>query len=48
MLSEGVGYSEIQQKARYRTKSGELKHVSIGKISEINKHLSKKEGGISD
>lgn len=46
LLTEGYSYNEISKQAKYRTKSGKLKHVSVGKISEIKKMLSKKEGVI--
>ena len=47
LLKQGRSYIEINKQVKYRTKSGKLRHVSIGKISEIKKHLSKKEGAIS-
>lgn len=47
LLKQGMSYTEINKQVKYRTKSGKLRHVSIGKISEIKKHLSKKEGAIS-
>jgi len=47
LLKQGISYTEINKQVKYRTKSGKLRHVSIGKISEIKKHLSKKEGAIS-
>jgi len=43
-LKQGRSYAEINKEVKYRTKSGKLRHVSVGKISEIKKHLSKKEG----
>ncbi len=48
LLKKGRSYNDIQKQIRYRTKNGKLRHISIGKISEIKKHLSKKEGAISD
>jgi len=47
LLKQGTSYNEINKQVRYRTKNGKLRHISIGKISEIKKHLSKKEGAIS-
>lgn len=47
LLKQGRFYSEINKEVRYRTKNGKLKHISIGKISEIKKQLSKREGLIS-
>jgi DNA invertase Pin-like site-specific DNA recombinase len=47
LLKQGISYTEINKQVKYRTKSGKLRHVSIGKISEIKKHLSKKEGAFS-
>jgi len=47
LLEQGRSYTEINKQVKYRTKSGKLRHVSIGKISEIKKHLSKKEGAFS-
>jgi len=48
LLKQGISYIEINKQVKYRTKSGKLRHVSIGKISEIKKYLSKKEGAIPD
>ena len=47
LLRQGKSYNEINKQVRYRTKNGKLRHISIGKISEINKLLSKKEEAIS-
>ena len=47
LLKQGISYSEITKEVRYRTKNGKLRHISIGKISEIKKCLSEKEGAIS-
>ena len=47
-LKQGRSYVVINKEVKYRTKSGKLRHVSVGKISEIKKHLSKKEGAIPD
>lgn len=47
LLKQGISYTEINKQVKYRTKSGKLRHVSLGKISEIKKHLSKKEGAFS-
>ncbi|MCK5030134.1 MAG: recombinase family protein [Thermoplasmatales archaeon] len=47
MLKQGRSYNEINREVKYRTKSGKLRHVSIGKISEIKKCLSEKEGAFS-
>lgn len=47
LLKKGYSYSEIKKIVKYRTKKGKLQHISVGKISEIKKDLSKKEGGIS-
>jgi DNA invertase Pin-like site-specific DNA recombinase len=47
MLKQGRSYNEINRDVKYRTKSGKLRHISIGKISEIKKCLSEKEGAFS-
>lgn len=47
LLKQGISYNEINRDVKYRTKSGKLRHVSIGKISEIKKCLSEKEGAFS-
>lgn len=47
LLKKDKSYNEINKEVRYRTKKGSLRHISIGKISEIKKHLSLKEGAIS-
>jgi len=47
LLKMGSPYSEIQKAVKYRMKNGKLRHISLGKISEIKKSLSKKEGAIS-
>ena len=47
LLRNAYSYNAIQKTVKYRTKNGKLRHISIGKISEIKKHLSKKEGAIS-
>jgi len=47
MLKQGRSYNEINREVKYRTKSGKLRHISIGKISEIKKCLSEKEGAFS-
>jgi len=46
-LKQKKSYNEIHRTVKYRTKNGSLRHISIGKISEIKKQLSKKEGAIS-
>ena len=48
LLKQGLSINDIHKQVRYRIKSGELRHVSIGKISGIKKTLSKKEGAFSD
>ena len=47
LLKQGKSYNEISREVKYRTKSGKLRHISIGKISEIKKCLSEKEGAFS-
>lgn len=47
LLKQGISYNEISKKVTYRTKKRELRHVSIGKISEIKNYLSEKEGAFS-
>jgi len=47
LLKQGSSYSEINKLVTYRTKKWKLRHVSIGKISEIKKCLSEKEGAFS-
>ena len=47
LLRQGFRYSEIRRQAKYRTKDGKLRHVSLGKICEIKKGLSEKEGVFS-
>src|SRR4030042_2947879 len=44
LLKRGLSTNEIHKQVRYRIKSGELRHVSIGKIRGIKKSLSEKEG----
>ncbi len=46
-LKQGRFYAEINKEVRYKTKSGKLRHVSVGKISEIKKSSFKKGGGNS-
>ena len=48
LLKQGTSYNEINKLVRYRTKSGKLRHISLGKISEIKNGISKKEGLIPD
>lgn len=45
-LKEGYSYGEIQKRVKYRLGDGKLRHISLGKISQIKKSLSKKEGEI--
>lgn len=47
LLKQGRSYSKINKEVRYCTKKGKFRHISFGKISEIKKHLSLKEGAIS-
>jgi len=47
LLKQGRSYNEINREVKYRTKNGKLRHISIGKISEIKKCLSEKEGAFS-
>jgi DNA invertase Pin-like site-specific DNA recombinase len=47
LLKQNISYAEINNLVKYRTRNGKLRHISIGKISEINKYLSKKEGAFS-
>ena len=47
LLRQGKSYNEINKHVRYHTKNGKLRHISLGKISEIKNCLSKKEGAVS-
>ena len=47
LLKQDISYNDINKQVKYRTKNGKLRHISLGKISEIKKHLSKKEGAVS-
>jgi DNA invertase Pin-like site-specific DNA recombinase len=41
-LKEGKSYRQIHNEVTYKIKHGKVKHVSIGKVSEIAKMCSKK------
>ncbi len=47
LLKQGKSYSKVNKLVTYRTKNGKLRHISIGKISEIKRCLSEKEGAFS-
>jgi DNA invertase Pin-like site-specific DNA recombinase len=47
LLEKGYSYPEIKKIVKYRTKQGKLRHISLGKISDIKKSISKKEGASS-